>query len=115
MLNHLDSYYFSQPEPYQSCLLFLRNFLLNYSTEIEEHWKYTTAFFTYKKKMFCYFSINKKTKQLYIGFVDGNKINHKKLVAEGRKQIKILYINPEKDIDVKALREILKFASKLCK
>lgn len=113
MLNHLDNYYFSKPEPEQSCLLFLRKFLLDYSEELEEHWKYTTAFFTYKKKLFCYFSINTKTKRLYIGFVDGNKIEHKKLVDEGRKQIRVFYIDPKKDVDVKSIKEILKLAVKL--
>lgn len=113
MLNQLDNYYFSKPQPEQSCLLFLRGFLLEYSSQIEEHWKYTTAFFTYKKKLFCYFSISKKTGQLYIGFVNGNKIKHKKLVAEGRKQIKVLYIDPNKDIDIKSLKEIVKLAVEL--
>ncbi|MDP1801044.1 MAG: DUF1801 domain-containing protein [Bacteroidota bacterium] len=113
MLNYLDNYYFSQAEPQQSCLLFLRNFLLSYSPQIKEQWKYTTAFFTYKKKLFCYFSISKKSRALYIGFVDGNKINHKKLVAEGRKQIRVFYIDPNKDIDIKNLNEILNLAIKL--
>lgn len=113
MLNYLDNYYFSQAEPQQSCLLFLRNFLLSYSPQIEEQWKYTTAFFTYKKKLFCYFSISKKSGALYIGFVGGNKIKHKKLVAEGRKQISVFYIDPNKDIDIKNLNEILNLAIKL--
>lgn len=113
MLNQLDNYYFSKPEPEQSCLLFLRRYLLDYSAQIEEHWKYTTAFFTYKKKLFCYFSINKKTNRLYIGFVDGNKIRHKDLVDEGRKQIRVFYIDPNKDVDVKKLNRILNLAVKL--
>ncbi len=113
MLNHLDNYYFSKPEPEQSCLLFLRRFLLDYSPHIEEHWKYTTAFFTYKKKLFCYFSISKKTNRLYIGFVDGNKIKHKDLVEEGRKQIRAFYIDPNKDVDIKKLNVILNLAVKL--
>lgn len=113
MLNHLDNYYFSRPEPEQSCLLFLRKFLLEYSSQIEEHWKYTTAFFTYKKKLFCYFSVSKKTNKLYIGFVDGNMIKHKKLVEEGRKQIKVFYIDANKDVDINSLKEILTLAVKL--
>jgi len=80
---------------------------------MEEHWKYTTAFFTYKKKLFCYFSINKKTHHVYIGFVDGNRIKDKSLVAEGRKQIRVFYIDPNKDIDVKNLIEILNLAFKI--
>ena len=33
-------------------------------------------------------------------------MKHKKLVSEGRKQIKVFYIDPEKDIDVKSLKAI---------
>ncbi|MEO6302148.1 MAG: DUF1801 domain-containing protein [Bacteroidia bacterium] len=113
MLNHLDNYYYSKSEPEQSCLLFLRRFLLDHSSQIEEQWKYTTAFFTYKKKLFCYFSISKKTNRIYIGFVDGNKIKHKDLVDEGRKQIRVFYIDPNNDIDIKSLKEILRLAVKL--
>lgn len=86
---------------------------MDHSSQIEEHWKYATAFFTYKKKLFCYFSVSKKTNKLYIGFVDGNKIEHEKLVGEGRKQIRVFYIDPNKDVDIKNLKAILKIAVKL--
>jgi hypothetical protein len=110
MLNTLDNYYLSLLEPEQSCLLFLRKYLLGFSPYMAEHWKYSTPFFYYKNKWLCYFSINKKTKQAYIGFVNGHKIKHAKLLSEGRKQIKVFYIDAEKDIDIKSLHAILKLA-----
>ena len=54
-------------------------------------------------------------KKIYLGFVLGHKMKHKKLVSEGRKQIKVFYVDPEKDIDVKSLKAILNEACKLYK
>ena len=110
MLNALDNYYLTLTEPEQSSLLFLRKYLLELSPHMAEHWKFNTPFFYYKNKWFCYFSISKKTKQIYIGFVKGHKIKHPKLVSEGRKQIKVFYIDAEKDIDIKSLNAILRLA-----
>ena len=112
MLNHLDNYFFSQPEPYQSCMLFLRGFILKSDKNISEHFKFNIPFYHYKNKWFCYISVNKK-KQLYIGIVHGNKVKHAKLVAEGRKQIKYFYINPSQDVDIKSLKQVMQQTLKL--
>lgn len=109
MLNQLDHYYLSLPEPEQSCLLFLRDFILAHDPAISHHFKYSTAFFYYNNKPLCYFSINVK-KQLYIGFVNGYKISDPTLVSEGRKQIRVWRIDPEQDIDIKTLKRILQAA-----
>lgn len=108
----MDNYYFSLPEPEQSCLLFLRRFLLDHSPHISEHFKFSTAFFYYKKEHLCYFSISKKTGKTYIGFVQGHRISHPKLLSEGRKQIKVFYLDPSQDVDVKTLKAILKLVLK---
>lgn len=113
MLNQLDNYYFSLPEPQQSCLLFLRRHILSFSKDIQEHFTYSTAFFKLKGKLFCYFSISKKTGRTYIGFVRGNKIKHPKLKAEGRTQIRVFYVDPEKDIDIASLNQILQLAAEV--
>jgi ParB-like chromosome segregation protein Spo0J len=39
--------------------------------------------------------------------VKGYLIDHPDLVSENRKQIKIYRINPEKDIDINALKKIM--------
>ncbi len=113
MLNRLDNFYFSLTEPQQSCLLFLRTYLLNYSPHISESFKYQTAFFSFHNKLFCYFSIGKKTGKTYIGFAQGYKMKHKKLESEGRNTIKVFYVDPAMDVDLKSLNEILKLAVKL--
>jgi hypothetical protein len=34
-------------------------------------------------------------------------------MQEGRKQIKVIYLNPEKDLPIKTLNELVKMAKKL--
>lgn len=109
MLDPLENYFISKPEPYQSCLLFLRTFILEFDKGFTEHFKFGTAFYYYDLHWCCYLSVNKKG-ELYIGFVHGNKIKHPKLKKEGRKQIRVFYIDPEKDIDIISLKEVLKLA-----
>ena len=115
MLNHLDNYFFSLDEPHRSCLLFLRHFILDHSADLSEQWKFNTPFYYFKGKWFCYISYHKKTKKIYLAFILGYKMKHKKLVSEGRKQIKVFYIDTEEDIDVKSLKAMFNEASKFYK
>lgn len=52
-------------------------------------------------------SYDPKTKEIYISFTNGNKIEHPELVSEGRKKMKIFRVDPAMDIDLQSLREIL--------
>ncbi len=110
MLNQLDNFYFSKPEPAQSAFLFLRKFILEFNADITEHFKYSTAFFHYKTKALCYFSVRKKDQQAYIGFVNGYLMTHTALQAENRSQIKVYYFDPAVDIDVRTVKQLLKLA-----
>lgn len=107
MLNELENYYFSLPEPDQSTLLYLRQYVLGRSKKITEHFKFRTPFFYYNGKMFCYFSIEKKSKRLYIGFVRGYLMNHKALISGNRTQIKVYYIEKDKDVKQGELKQLL--------
>ncbi len=109
----IDQFFLKIPEPQQSALLFLRKYLIE-EIGLEEHWKFNTPFYYFKKKWFCYISYSAKRKhEIYIGFVRGNQIEFPNLVSEGRKQIKVLRINPNKDIDIDALKQISKLLKKL--
>jgi hypothetical protein len=108
MQGSLDNYYLGHEEPFQGCMLYLRKFLLAYSPQMSEHFKYGGAFFYYKRKPFCYFNVSRKSGQLYIGFVQGREVNHKLLLSEGRAQIKVFYVETGKDINITALSQILK-------
>ena len=70
-------------------------------------------FFCYKGKMFCYLWVQKNTGIPYIGIVEGKRINHPGLVMEGRSRMKIMLIDPDKDIPVRTINKILKQAISL--
>jgi hypothetical protein len=54
--------------------------------------------------MFCYLWTHKKFKQPYIGFVEGKKIDHPLLIQEKRAMMKIMLMDPGKDIPIKTIR-----------
>lgn len=115
MLNPLDTYYAKQEEPVKSCLQFLRAYILKADPGITEALKYGMPFFCYKGKMICYLWIHKHLLQPYLGVVDGKLIDHPDLVVEKRARMKILLIDPGKNIPVKKIDVILKEILKLHK
>ncbi len=108
MLRPIDNYFLQKDEPVKSCLQFLREFILKQDDNITEGWKYGMPFYFYKGKRFCYLWTHKKYNQPYIGIVDGKRISHPDLVIEKRARMKILLIDPAKDIPVKKLDGIFK-------
>lgn len=111
MLNPLENYFLQYQDPLQGCMLYLRDWLKE--NGLEEVYKFSTAFYQYKGKMFCYMSVRAKDQKLYVGFVKGYKMKHPSLKKEGRKQIKVIYINPEADLPMKELKQIISEAKKL--
>lgn len=102
-----EDFFLSMPEPERSAFLFIRQFFKD-DMNLPESVKFNTPFYYYKSKWFCYLSYDRKKKDMYIGFVKGFKVSHPKLLSEGRKQVKIYKIFPEKDINVKELQSICK-------
>ena len=106
MEQSIDEFFLKIPEPQRSALLYVRRFFTE-EMGLEEHIKFNTPFYNFKNKWFCYLSYSQKRKhEIYIGFVKGHKITFPGLESEGRKQIKVYRIDPEKDINVKALKKI---------
>ena len=101
------SFYLSQPEPNKSCLLGLRDLIIHFDPDISETIKYGMPCFTYKNKALCYLWKDKKTDQPYILMVDGNLIDHPDLESGDRARMKILKIDPTKDLPVVNINEIL--------
>lgn len=110
MLSDLDNFYLKQPEPVKSCLLTLREMILAQDKDISAAWKYSMPFFCYQQKMFCYLWVHKKYKQPYIGLVEGGRLKHPDLIQEKRSRMKILLIDPDKDLPVKLIKSLLKEA-----
>lgn len=108
MLRPIDNYFLQKEDPIKSCLQFLRNFILNQDEHFTEKWQYGMPFYYYKDKRICYLWVHKKYQQPYLGIVEGKKINHPDLLQEKRAKMKILMIDPVKNIPVKKLNQILK-------
>lgn len=110
MLNDLEQFYLDLEEPNRGCFIALRDLILSVDEEVVAMWKYRAPFFYFKGKRICYLWMDKKTKEPYIGIIDGHLINHPSLEKGDRKQIKIMRVDPNEDIDVEAIEEILKEA-----
>lgn len=115
MLRPIDNWFLEKEEPAKSCLQFLRQHIPGLDANITEAWKYSMPFFCYKGKMFCYLWVHKQLHQPYIGIVEGGKIDHPDLIQEKRARMKILLIDPTKDVPVKKIDAILKEALALYK
>jgi len=107
MLNEINNFYLKQSEPNRSCFMALRKKILSLNSDITEEWKYKLPFFCFKKKMFCYLWQDKKTREPYVGIVRSKDINHPKLFIGSRKKMKIYQVNPNEDIEIEELLEIL--------
>lgn len=110
MLRPIDEYFLRQEEPFKSCMQFLRTHLLTFRLGIAENWIYGMPFYSFNGKRFAYLWTHKKIKQPYIGFVYGKQLEHPDLLQEGRKLMKILLIDPTKNIPLKKINSILKQA-----
>jgi uncharacterized protein DUF1801 len=114
-MNDLDLFYLRQEEPVKSCLLFLRQHILHFDGSIIEAWKYGMPFFCYRNKMFCYLWVHKKNGLPYLGIVEGRKIDHPLLIQEARARMKIMLFEPNNDLPIESINEILQIALSLYK
>ena len=107
MIREIDTFYLNKEEPNKSCLLALRNIILEQDATITETQKWGMPCFCYKKKMFCFLWIDKKTDEPYLLLVEGMHLTHPELETGKRSRMKILRVKPCKDIPVKTIRNIL--------
>ncbi len=110
MLREIDLFFIQKEEPLKGSLLFLRELILGYDSNITEAWKYKIPFYCYKGKMFCYLWVNKKTRQPYIGIVEGRKIEHPLLIIAKRSRMKIMQLDAGQDMPLDNIGEILGLA-----
>jgi hypothetical protein len=108
MLRPNDSWFLEKEEPVKSCLQYLRKLIIGLDENISESWQYGMPFFCYKGKRFCYLWIHRQYGKPYLGIVDGKKIISRDLVSEKRSRMKILMVDPNKDIPVQKIQGILK-------
>lgn len=111
----VDNFYLDKAEPERSCLLALRDLILRQDPNVTAAWKYGMPFFCYKGKMFCYLWLHKKHKLPYIGMVEGNKLDHPDLIQEERARMKIMLIDPKKNLPVRVIEKLMSEAIELYK
>lgn len=107
MLRDLYQYYLNKEEPTKSCLLALRDYILNFNSAITEAWKYRMPFFCVNGKMYCYLWTDKQSGLPYIGFVEGRNMDHPLLELGDRKRMKILRIDPTQDLPIETISQLL--------
>ena len=108
----MDNFYLQQEEPIKGCLLALKQIILSQDKEISNTWKYGMPFFCYKRKMFCYLWFHKKYKQPYIGIVEGHRFDEPFLIQEKRSRMKIMLLDPYKDLPLLKIEKVLQKALK---
>lgn len=107
MLSPLTAYFEKQEEPVKSYLGFLRAHILQQDTAISEKLSYGMPFYYFGNKRFCYLWTSKKQGWPYLGIVEGSKVHHPELLQEQRKKMKILLLDPSKDIPVPLVDAVL--------
>jgi hypothetical protein len=112
-MRELDNFYLQQDEPIKGTLLALKEIILQQDKEVTNAWKYGMPFFCYKEKMFCYLWFHKKHKQPYIGIVEGKRFDEPFLIQEDRSRMKIMLFNPNEDLPLQTIENILQKALNL--
>ena len=101
MIKTLESYYLSKPEPYQSCLLALRDIILNANPLIVHERKFQIPFFTYKDKKLAYLWLDKK--KLKLGFCLDKSLQEVTPDIKPKDQYESMLIDPNEDIPIEVV------------
>jgi len=109
-MSDLNQYYLSKTEPQKGCLLVLRRLILAQDERISETQKWGMPCFCVLNKPFCYLWIDKQSNNPYLLFVEGNQLDHPALKQGSRKKMKIFLVDPEEDIPVQLVKELLDLA-----
>ncbi len=113
MVENTEDFYLNKEEPVKGCLLALRKIILEQDSFMTETLKYGMPCFCYKKKIICYLWTDKKTGEPYILIADGQKVDHPALETGSRSRMKILKVNPELDIPIETIKNILQTALRI--
>lgn len=112
-MREIDQFYFDKKEPVKACLLALKTIISNYNKSFSHQWKYRLPCFMHQDQIFCYLWIDKKSQFPYIAIGKGVKIDHPDLIQGNRTFVKLLMINPERDIPIDTIYTIFDMAMEL--
>lgn len=106
----VDNYFFSQIEPYQSIMLYVRSVILKTLPEIEERYSYKIPFYNLGKKPMLYINVLKNTEFVDVAFVQGVLLedNFPELKNyNNRKQVRSIQLKNIEDLDELRFVELL--------
>lgn len=115
-MNPVEQYLFSQKEPYQSIMLYVRSVILKTLPEIEERYSYKIPFYYYHKKPMLYMGVLKGMDYVDVALVQGvllEKDFPQLKDYKNRKQVRSIQVKTLEDFDEREFVEILKKASVL--
>jgi hypothetical protein len=107
MITKLESYYLTKPEPYQSCLLALRDIILQVNPKICHERKFQIPFFTYQGKKLGYLWLNGK--KLMVGFCQDKSLQEAIPGFKLKDKYESLLIDANEDIPIEVILERLNF------
>lgn len=107
MTTTLESYYLSKPEPYQSCLLALKDIILRVNPGIQHERKFQIPFFTYKNKKLGYLWLNQK--KLMLGFCLDKSLQGDVAGAKPKDKYESFRIDPNADLPMDIIMEKLNY------
>jgi hypothetical protein len=113
MLRPIDTWFLSHETTVAACLQQVRQWLLTHPAGITETWNYSMPFYRINNERLVYLWFHKQLRQPYIGFVDGNQLDHPDLLAEKRSRMKILLLNPAADLPMETIAHLLQQAAAL--
>jgi hypothetical protein len=102
MNSKLENYYLNKPEPYQGCLLALRDIILNIHPAIVHERKFQIPFFSYKGMKLGYLWLNRK--KLMIGFCTDKRLQTFPENARPKDRYESFEIDPENDIPLEIIK-----------
>jgi hypothetical protein len=106
MNQQLENYYLTKPEPYQGCLLALRQIILSIDPLIVHERKFQIPFFTYKGKKLGYLWLNRK--KLMLGFCTDKSLLQFPAEIKPKDQYESVEVDPGQDIPIELIRQKIK-------
>ncbi len=106
-MNLLDEYFLNLPPAHQSTMLVVREFLLAEPYRLVEKYKWRTPVYHHGDRYVCYVYHEKKKRRSYLAFVNAQAFEHELLRAEGREMMRFIILDPDADVPLEAIAEVL--------
>lgn len=113
-MNPIHEYLYSQKEPYQSIMLYVRSVIIKTLPNVEEKFSYKIPFFNINKKPMLYLNVLKRTNFVDVAFVQGILLEEKYPELKNdnkRKQVRSLQVKSLEEFDELMFTQLLKDAA----